>query len=367
MIQNGIFVSHRGQSLCCVNWDKHLDMNPKEFWEGSIRKSALDKMNSNQPVKGCDVCYNKEKNKVTSDRHYWNVHKDIPTKKLPTILDLDLSNLCNLKCVMCDASRSSQHAKDKGLGVSAISRQYIESLLEISEELRLVTIQGGEPSIMEEFIYYFGELHKKGTCKNIDLQIITNLTNLNTKFLAILPYFKSVRLSISVDAYGTANDYIRWPSKFNSIEKNISKIIGIDTIKVVEIHNALNILSLFNFKDFLFWTKKIEKMFENTDKDFAFVPLKVFNPSHFSPFNAPESLKEKFFADVKSFFDAENFGKFSKTKVEIMLLCKKIKDSITDPLQLDHLVKEIQRLDRERSVKIQDYIPDFDKHIQKSQ
>jgi sulfatase maturation enzyme AslB (radical SAM superfamily) len=220
---------------------------------------------------------------------------------------------------------------------------------------------------MEEFTYYFGELHKKGICKNIDLQIISNLTNLNEKFLAILPYFKSVRFSISVDAYGTANDYIRWPSKFHSIENNISKILGIDSIKVVEIHNALNILSLFNFKDFLYWTKKIEKMFENTDKNFVFVPLKVFEPMHYSPFIAPESLKQKFFADVKSFFDVENFGKFTKTKVEIMLLCKKLKDSITDPLQLDYLVKEIQRLDRERSVKIQDYIPDFDKHIQKSQ
>lgn len=367
MIQNGLFVSHRGQSLCCVNSDKHQDINPKQFWQSSIRQDALDKMNTDIPVKGCDICYHKEENKVTSDRLYWNVYKSIPKKNLPTMLDLDLSNFCNLKCVMCGANRSSQHAKDEGLGVSAISRKYIESLLEISDELRLVTIQGGEPSIMEEFIYYFGALHQKGTCKNIDLQIITNLTNLNDKFLSILPYFKSVRLSISVDAYGLANDYIRWPSKFDSIEKNISKIIGIDTIKVVEIHNALNILSLFNFKDFLFWTKKIEKMFENTDKNFVFVPLKVLTPLHFSPFNAPESLKEKFFADVKSFFDVENFNKFSKTKIEIMLLCKKIKDSIADPLQLELLIKEIQRLDRERSVKIQDYIPDFYKHIQKSQ
>ena len=83
------------------------------------------------------------------------------------MLDLDLSNLCNLKCVMCDSDRSSQHAKDKGLGVSAISREYIESLIEISNDLRLVTIQGGEPSIMEEFAYYFGELHKKGTIEAI--------------------------------------------------------------------------------------------------------------------------------------------------------------------------------------------------------
>ena len=363
MIQNGLFVSHRGQSVCCVNSNKHKDLSPKEFWEGSIRQQALERMDSDSPVKGCDICYNAEKNKVTSHRNYWNVYKKISSKKLPTMLDLDLSNFCNLKCVMCDANRSSQHAKDKGLGVSAISREYIESLLEISDDLELVTIQGGEPSIMDEFTYYFGELQKRNICKNIDLQIITNLTNVNDRFLAILPYFKSVRFSISVDAHGTANDYIRWPSKFNAIDKNITKIINIDSIKVVEIHNALNILSLFNYKDFLHWTKTVEARFEHTNKDFVFVPLKVFHPSHYSPFIAPESLKQKFIADVQSFFKTENFGKFTKTKIEIMLLCKKLKDSVPDPLELDHLVKEIQRLDRERSVKIQDFIPDFNKHI----
>ena len=66
MIQKGLFVSHRGQSLCCVNKDKHQDISPKEFWNG-VRKTALDEMNKNKPVKGCEGCYYKEKNKIEKE------------------------------------------------------------------------------------------------------------------------------------------------------------------------------------------------------------------------------------------------------------------------------------------------------------
>ena len=121
MIQKGLFVSHRGQSFCCANPDKHQDISPKEFWNGDIRKTALDNMNQNKSVKGCDVCYRTEKNKIPSERNAYNRLNHIPTKKLPTILDVDFSNLCNLKCIMCNSSRSSQWAKAAGKGVSAIS------------------------------------------------------------------------------------------------------------------------------------------------------------------------------------------------------------------------------------------------------
>ena len=95
-IQKGIFVSHRGQSLCCTNTDKHLDMSPKEFWNSEVRKKALENMKQNKPVKGCEKCYYNEKNKIPSERNTYNTFNHIPTKKLPTVLDVDFSNFCNL-------------------------------------------------------------------------------------------------------------------------------------------------------------------------------------------------------------------------------------------------------------------------------
>ena len=367
MLQKGLFVSHRGQSFCCDNNKiKHKEMSPKDFWNSDVRKNALEQMHNDSPVKGCETCYHAEENRLTSSRTFYKPFDHLPTKPLPTMLDLDFSNFCNLKCVMCNPSRSSQHAKDVGEPVSAVPRQYLESLLEISDEVREITIQGGEPSIMEEFTIYFGELHKKGIAKNVNLQIISNLTNLNKGFMKLLPYFKRVRLSVSLDAYGKANDYIRWPSKFHAIEKNIGRILEIDTIKEVDILNSLTILSMFNYGEFLTWAKEIEVKHQKKDRNFGLTALKVFNPVHYSPFIAPESLKELYINDVKKFYQKSNFSKLW-AKTEMMLLCKKLERSQPNKNQLNKLIQSVNKQEQERSVKIQDFIPNFHEHIQKSQ
>jgi len=366
MIQKGMFVSHRGQSLCCVNKDKFKALSPKDFWYSDIRKNALDDMNNDRPVKGCDQCYYNESNHLSSSRTFYNSYKNVATKDLPTMLDLDFSNLCNLKCVMCNSERSSQFAKDEGKGVSSVPEQYIQDLIEISDEVTHITIQGGEPTIMQEFTHYFQELHKKGITKNIDLQIITNLTNLNKEFTILLNNFKSVRLSVSLDAFGKANDYIRWPSKFHVIEKNIKKALDVDTVNKLEILNSLNIMSMYNYGDFLDWAKGIEDLSVENGKKFVLSPMKVFSPTMYSPFIAPLSLKEKYINSVKKFYNTNNFHKDSKTKIEMMLLCRKLERSQPNQAHLNDLVDMITELDKERSTNIVDFIPDFHDHIKKA-
>lgn len=367
MLEKGLFVSHRGQSLCCVNRHRDKNVTPKEFWNGEKRQQSLKNMYDDKPVDGCETCYYSEANRVTSTRMTYKTSDHVPLKPNPTMLDLDFSNFCNLKCVMCGPERSSQHAKDVGKGIVSVPRQHIESLLEISGDVQEIQIQGGEPSIMDEFTYYFTELQKKGICKNINLQIISNLTNLNNNFLDTLKYFKSVSLGISIDAYGKANDYIRWPSKFGAIEKNIQKVLDVDTIKKVDIFNTLNILSMFNYYDFLTWAHEISEKYKKANRDFSVSAMKVYRPTHFSPFIAPESLKQLYINDVKRFYETPNLGPESKVKIEMMLIAKKLERSQTNQSELDKLVDIVSNLDHERSVKISDFIPNFHEHVQKSQ
>tara|TARA_R110000823_G_scaffold7010_1_gene25934 strand:+ start:72 stop:1184 length:1113 start_codon:yes stop_codon:yes gene_type:complete len=362
-INKGMFVSHQGVSLCCVNHDKHKGIKPSEFWEGDVRKDALSNMSDEHEVKGCDGCYKTESKKMPSSRTFANGYDALPVKKFPTMLDIDLSNFCNLKCVMCSPTRSSEWAKDIGLPVSSVSQDIIDDLANVSEDLQHLTIQGGEPTIMKEYEYYFSLLSQKGLIKNIDLQIITNATNVNKGFYDLLTEFKSVRLSISIDAYGLANDYIRWPSKFTQIEKNLVQISDLPNNVQVELLNSLNILSMFNYRDFLKWCKKIEDMFESKGKIFRIVPMKVQSPKKYSPFLAPLKLKEKFINDVKMFMKDENLTHNSNWKTEMMLILKQIQTTSVDNESMTSLKETIKDLDHKRNKKITNYIPDFHKYI----
>jgi hypothetical protein len=369
IIKKGLFVSHRGVGLCCVNPYKN-PIKPSEFWHGTVRSKAVDDMSNGNTVKGCDECYANEKNNNTSMRLKYNIYNETPSRDLPTMVDLDFSNLCNLKCIMCSPGRSSELAKDRGdpnNGVRSISLDLIDDLVSISDNIQHMTIQGGEASVMKEYSYYFECLDQKNMLRNIDLQVITNATNVNMKFYRLLERFKSVRLSVSVDAFGKANNYIRWPSKFEQIEKNLIKMRELRNSVKVEIYNSLNILSMFDYHNFLTWCKKIESLYSKKDKYFGVIPLKVVDPVQWSPLVAPEKLKNKFIKDVKQLLQMHTLSHNSNFKTEMMILLNTIQKTKPNPQATILLNSSIEKLDSKRKVKITEFVPDFYQYIQKSQ
>ena len=210
---------------------------------------------------------------------------------------------------------------------------------------------------------FFQKLEEKGYASDIDLQIITNVTNVNRKFYDLIATFKTVRLSVSVDAYGTANDYIRWPSKFKQITKNIHSISNMPGNIQVDILSSLNILSMFDYHKFLKWCGDLEKIFDLTGKKIRMVPMKVQEPKQFSPFSAPRRLKDKFVDDVKLFTTENPLKHNSNWKLEMMLLCRSIQQSPEDTHAISVLKDEVKELDAKRKVDITNYIPNFHEYI----
>ena len=365
MIEKGLFVSHRGVSFCCSNSDK-TKVDPVFFFT-NYKKESLQLMQQNQIVKGCENCFKNEKEKISSKRIEYKTHDDLQYKSNPKIIELDLSNFCNLKCIMCGPTRSSQWAKiDNTDGISAVSKKIIDQVGELSSDLEYLDIQGGEPSIMQEYEYYFKILEEKKIIKNITVNVVTNLTNINTKFYDFLRKFKSVRLSVSIDAYGQANDYIRWPSKFEQINQNLHKICNknnFENIKKINIMNTINILSMFGYDLFLKWSAEIEKICYANEKTFEIYNSIVKHPSFLSPIIAPKKLKDKFFADIKNFLQANSLCKNTRFRSNITLYAKFIQTNNENKQDLQKFLYEIQSLDSERNKNIVDYIPNFHEYI----
>ena len=365
-IEKGISISHRGISLCCIHKNRFTTF-PEDFWNGNYRKKANTTSQSNMPVQGCEGCYFLEKEKkIPSDRTYSKKYSYLENKDNPRIMLVDFSNFCNLKCIMCNPTRSSEWAKDidkNNKGIRTVTKDLIDNTIKISKDLDTLIVQGGEPTIMEENIYFFKRLKEIGVIQNINLHLTTNGTNLNSKFYDLLPNFASTILEFSIDAYGDANNYIRYPSKFKQIEKNLIKTSNFPQNVSVEIHNSLNLLSLFNYGEFLEWCYKMQNLFNNKGKTLRIVTMNVTAPSEYSPFSAPDELKKIFINDVKNFLVEKDLTDNNKFKTEIMLLCKSMLDNKSSKSTIEKLLKQIKKLDAERSTQIIDYIPNFYQYI----
>jgi sulfatase maturation enzyme AslB (radical SAM superfamily) len=80
---------------------------------------------------------------------------------------------------------------------------------------------GGEPTIIPEFWQMFEYLKSKNSLKDKFIKITTNGTNTNPKMTEWFSQMKGVTIMISLDGLDLRNRYIRYPSNWQAIMKNI--------------------------------------------------------------------------------------------------------------------------------------------------
>jgi len=358
----GFQATHRNNKLCCSAKNPTGQTKIKDFWNSEYLGQVREKMIAGEPLNECTGCYKDEnKGKISLRNHYNARFKDWEQKETPTAMDLDFSTLCNLKCIMCGPDRSSQWSKELGqTEKSPISKTEIDELCSISENVKHLTIQGGEPSLMPEFEYYFQYLKDKNLIQNIEIDYISNLTNVNNKFYKLLSEFKSVNLDVSIDAYGGACNYIRFPSNFAKIEQNLLSLI--DQKIHVNLQISLQTLSMYNFYDFLVWIHSINSKFEKENKRVGLHLSFVTGPTIYDINFAPIKLKEKFLSDIAKFKSSYSL----KHNLKFNMSIKNIEKTLLSNHTTDHwaeLNQNIQILDQRRNIKVTNYIPDFYKYI----
>lgn len=188
--------------------------------------------------------------------------------------DIRLGNACNLTCRMCGpvASRlwasSYNEVQPVGYRLPAeelrilgennwVKRQPLAWLLDqcLSSVERL-HFAGGEPLIVPEMVEALNQCIASGRAGEIELSYNTNLTVLPEKVTALWPRFRKVSLLCSVDGYGRLNDYIRRPSHWSDIDRNLRmldrhfddwKIAWAAVSVTVQMYNALGLHELFAY------------------------------------------------------------------------------------------------------------------------
>jgi organic radical activating enzyme len=341
-------------------------MNSESFRE--VRLQILDRKIPTQ----CSGCFEKEAKGLESKRtremrnfpHFTEKHaRSITTNNgtitfQPEFVELRLGNLCNARCVTCNPLSSSQWRQDylslsekfdflrdryqlldndrfvtwpTGFADSNVfemdwpkSDIFWDDLFAYSTNLRVIYINGGEPTLIKKHWEFLENLVLHNIAQNVELHYSINATNLPDFAHDIWAKFKKVRVSCSVDAVGERNTYIRFPSVWSVVADNVAKLISKRTVEV----SVTQTISVFNYDTLDVFYDQLTTSGVHVHYNF------VNDPAYYSPNIIPQEYRHFLHARYKETLpgylynqlvtiyndtecDIENLKKFKDITIEL--------------------------------------------------
>ena len=207
-------------------------------------------------IKGGEYLQLKEENRFTWKNLLENTDNDgtLNTSNIKNAFyDLRFGNKCNLKCRMCGPTDSDQWYDDQANlwgdeytdshGVVKLIKNnsgryqpeinvynwhegnyFWNQMEEQIHNIQKLYIVGGEPFLIEQHYNFLQKCVDQGVAKNIVVEYNSNITNIPTKAWDIWKHFYRIGIGASIDAIGDLNHYIRYPSKFSIIWRNLEKL-----------------------------------------------------------------------------------------------------------------------------------------------
>lgn len=382
-----------------VTSDINTFVNDKE-----LMKLRRQLMNGNQP-KECEGCFKLERVGMQSMRqNRISYNQDSIDPDMSHIsadgrvdlrgiryLDITLGNVCNLTCRSCNiwASHGSveEHMilphsdiKDKKtfelvkqMGkepwfVEAFKTGFYDPVLPYIEQINFV---GGEPLVVKEHYEWLQHIIDNGWSKNISLFYNSNGTTLPPRLLEIWKNFKMVNISLSIDGVGERAHYIRFPSKWSIIERNMDRLF--DYIKendniTIQVHATLSCLNIMHFLEVLEWTKQQKD--KNTtiigkNKWHGFCNSTVIynivdNPVYMHVRNLPDDIKQMAIEHINTaadYIEKNASQTWELVRAETTRNLIHLLNEPRDDYQWQIFLENTKVSDKFRGVNIVDYLP----------
>jgi len=366
-----------GQNNVCCNTD-YLNSNivtesPTNFFNSEYVKNLRSDLLEGKKRKDCALCQYQETHNQFSQRQKYNeyyyikndqsrdYYKNIVKKlkfenlKKPLYVEMHVSNLCNLKCLTCNETDSSQfHAENKILGISKHPKtNFTKFVVNTTKELENVIhtgllfldIRGGETLMVPEIKNILSKINHD-VSKNITLKIQTNGTvTPDETWTNIFKKFKNTKVNVSIDAFGDKNHYIRYPSNWTSILNTINYLKE-NNIKFIinTVVSNLNILYLDQLFDWI-----IEENYLN-----YFYILE--NPLYYRPNNLPKECLELALSKLSLMNRTFKNTEIAESVDRLIKLCN---NSTYNDVLWKRFSKEINMRDKIRNVDIQNVLPEI--------
>ena len=239
--------------MCCSSGTL-LNVTPAEFNSSAYLADVKSTINQGNIPTDCQGCVQLEAQGYTSTRSLaltdWNYTVDnVPEQTL--YLDIRWSNLCNFSCRSCEPSFSSEIAREQQLlPVHRFNNQAIKDVFDSLSTVKRINFTGGEPLLIKENIEVLEHLISLGRT-DCSILITTNASVINNQIINLIKQFNNVHWTISLDAVGTAAEYIRNGTIWDRVNTNIKTILGLNqSVSFNCVLSAYSILDIDNLVDY---------------------------------------------------------------------------------------------------------------------
>jgi organic radical activating enzyme len=260
-----------------------LDASPQSHQEFRQKLNAINSYKS-------DTCYNcnyqeDKKIKKTFRNLSFDVVPDDAEPGDASFLEIQIDKTCNGGCIICGPWNSSfwqSELKQFAIKPAQDPVDQILSFIDIQKTRRIVFL-GGEPFLTDTDLRVLPLIQRPDL---VDLQYTTNGSIYpSQKHIELWSRFRSVMIFLSLDGVGDKFDYIRYPLKWNQVEKNVFRMCEQMPPNVkFKSNHTINILNLFYYDEFDTWYKMLQH--SSRILDFNFSPAAGI----LSPFKVPEKL-----------------------------------------------------------------------------
>ena len=366
--RNALSSSRDGDRFYNLNRDTvHDTMNSESY-----KKARLEVLDGEKP-KACLRCYEEEDKGMNSKRieeirNYPEYTIDVAREVTDStgymkdvqleFVELRLGNTCNVACRTCNPASSSKWRNDYDALQKATTFQltdyntmegfrwperdgFWEDLLQHCDRVKTFYINGGEPTLIKEHFRFLERLVELGKT-DIKLWYNINMTNMNDKVIDLWKKFDHVKISCSIDDLGDRNHYIRYPTKWNDVEKNFLslKSEGFE----MDITQTVSWMNYSTLGDFYTAFNKKYGIFVHHNY--------VYDPDILSPAVLPKEMRD----EIHKRFE----GVFDEWKLKEL---KTMFGGPDKPKKWEQAKEYTRNLDDIRNQDIENFLPEFEDMI----
>lgn len=274
---------------------------PLSAWNNEYMRSVRTTMLEGKIPASCTKCFDEESQGVASKRMWetgtW-IEDGVDIQELITqtqedgtipeklvYLDLRLGHTCNLKCVMCSPHDSSKWVEDHKKIYPLFQAKELKEQMSWDQKsfnnkwhenpdfwkemyaqipnLKQVYFAGGEPLMIKEHKWFLEEIIRQGYADKILVRYNTNGLLITDDIIDLWKHFKKVKVGFSIDDIGDRNYYIRYPSDWDVVVKNLHTLDNTPNNIHVSIATAIQILNVKTITELAKW--KIQQNFKKVN------------------------------------------------------------------------------------------------------
>ena len=227
-----LFFSEYGEILPCyynknIVFGRYPEQSPEEAWFGKKMSTLREHIKNNDLSYGCQDCM-----QYLNSENYYSVgawkydYLPVNKSKYPISLDFQISNICNLSCIMCNGEYSQtvrQKRENKDSYVNPYDENFIKKIEPFIPHLKEAAFTGGETFIIKQYYDIWDKILEINP--KIRISITTNGTILNSKIKTYLDKL-NFNITMSLDSISKENfESIRRLSNFDNVLNNLDYYI----------------------------------------------------------------------------------------------------------------------------------------------